>query len=135
MDVFICGQWREVAGGDVSSQLVKAREHGVKVSVREQPSSMQYLGVGFGCQHVVGCQHPVEMRGHAERKHGIGGSACETSAPQGTFVCSVTVHLLCLAVAAAGNLGGQAMEFHESLGQSLVEGVAGVVGGQVEVVE
>ena len=27
------------------------------------------------------------------------------------------------------------MEFHESLGQSLVEGVAGVVGGQVEVVE
>src|SRR5699024_10540713 len=130
---------------------------GVQVGVAEQTRGMQDLRVGLGGQHIIGGEHPVEMGGHTQGEHGLGGAAGEPATPQGTFVGSVLFHALILyfpscqkysatrgeqglvvaglAVALVGDLGGQAVQLDEALGCGLVEGVAGVVGGQVEIVE
>ena len=101
-----------------------------------------------------GREPPVEVRRAAQRRHRLGRAAREPAAPQPRRVrCSCRSALLPVDVrdeldrirahrssrrpgpALRGDLLTAGPTAHEALGQRLVEGVALVVGGEVEVVE
>jgi hypothetical protein len=145
------------ARGDVLIQPGEGGEHAFQLGVVQQAGLVQHAGVRLGAGDVVAGQPPVEVRGLAQRRQGIGGAAGEPAAPQCACVCPRAhpnlalglrpwAHLSFLLnhrfllscdadVAAGGNLGGHAPQFDEAARHGLVEGVAGVVGGEVEVVQ
>ena len=84
--VLVGDQRREAAVGDVVPEAVQAGEQPVALVVGEQTGPVQHPGVRLGGGHVVGRQHPVEVRRLAQCRKRIRRAAFEPAAPQRTFV-------------------------------------------------
>ena len=158
MDVLVGDDRREAAVGDVGAEAVQPGQQPVALLVGEQPRPVQHLRVRLRRGDVIRRQHPVELGRLAQRRKGRRGSVGEPPAPQRPLV-GAHGRLLSLPERAGtyamhgvlryrrarsrsfgqippgGNLGRQPVHVHEALGGGLVEGVALVVGGQVEVVQ
>ena len=115
---------------DVVGEAAQPVEHGLELLVGEQPRAVQHPGVGPGAGDVVGREHPVELRRLRQRRHHRVRSGREPPAPEGRPFRHQP-----WSRCRRGDLRRQAPELHEALGQRLVEQVALVVGGEVEVVE
>lgn len=156
MHVLVGDQRAEAAVGDVLGEAVQAGEQPVALLLGEQPGPKQHHGVRPRRGEVVGGQHPVEVGGLAQRGQRVGRAAGEPPAPQRPLVgahFSVASRRRIARrrawrcdsasargepspqIPAGGELGGQPVHVDEAAGGGLVEAVALVVGGQVEVVQ
>lgn len=82
----------ELAARDVGREPAETVEHRRQVVVSQQAGLVQHPGMGLGRAHVVRGQHPVEVGGFAQRRHGGGRSGFEPAAPEGSFVGAVSTH-------------------------------------------
>ena len=143
----------ELPGGAGRLQVVQRGQDPAQLLRVEQAGAGEHPGVRPGAGDVVRGEPPVELHAHRQPGEGLGGAAGEPAAPQARPVGggavlgqALVVHadpLWWLTITRAaqpgvpggGHLARQAPELHEALGQGLVEGVAGVVGGHAEVVQ
>ena len=114
----------------------RAVQHLRELVVVEQPGPVQHAGVRPRRGEVVRRQPPVEVHRHATARPARRPGRPRTGRPTAAASRARSVHVSPSAGRgrAASRLR-QAPQLHEALGQRLVEGVAGVVGGQVEVVQ
>ena len=79
--VLVGYQRSEAAVGDVGAEAVQADEQAVALVVGEQTGPVQNARVRLGRGHVVGRQHPVEVRRLAQCRKGLRRPTVEPTAP------------------------------------------------------
>ena len=136
MDVLIRIQRTELPRLDPRLQGRKRVEHGGQFRRRQIPALRQRSGVGLRSGDVVRVELPVEVGRATQRSELRRRTISETGTPEGALATRADGFVTtCPAGPGGPKSSRQRPDLDEALRQGLVERVAGVVGGQAEVVQ
>ena len=71
---------------DITRKLAEAGKHGSQIVVGEQTGTVQYTRMGLRRLDVERCEHPVELRRLAQRRHRLGRTRREAATPERSLV-------------------------------------------------